>query len=120
MMMSATNPADFRAAREHVGQKRYMPIGTEVLIRSRLPREALTGRIAASGLVGFRLGVVEQRVESRRHLVREASSARLWRCRFEHTGRSGSSFTLDVMVLLDALSAVGLDWVSTEHRYAGS
>ena len=119
-MMRAVDTGVFRAASGNPRRERRIPVGTDVLIRSCLAREALAERIAASGLEGFRLRAVEERAGSGRTTVPESSTARLWRCRFERAGSTNASFTLEVMALLDALSDAGLDWVRTEHRYAGS
>lgn len=119
-MMHAIGLGDHRAATDSVGSVRRHPIGTEVLVRSALAPWQLAERLAACAPAAFRLlGVEEPAGRGRRSAVHPAG-ALLWRCRFERTARSGVSFTLEVMGLLDALSGAGLDWVRTEHRYAGS
>jgi len=119
-MMQAIGLGDHRAATDSVGSARRHPLGTEVLVRSVLAPAQLAERIAACTPAAFRLlGVEESAGRGLRSAVHPAG-ALLWRCRFERTARPGASFTLEVMGLLDALSAAGLDWVRTEHRYAGS
>jgi hypothetical protein len=119
-MMHAIGLGDHRTATDPVGSARRHPIGTEVLVRSALAPAQLAERIAACAPAAFRLlGVDESAGRGRRSGV-HAAGALLWRCRFERTARPDASFTLEVMGLLDAISAAGLDWVRTEHRYAAS